>query len=312
MGQIWQNTGHSGHKVRFATSIRKMDPMANYRKQLIVRPGKQVDLTRINPHWHDKYESHKKALPEITKNLMAMDELQYLMYAENRHSLLIVLQGLDGAGKDGVIRHVLSAMNPQGCVVTGFKQPTPEELSHEFLWRVHPHSPSKGAVAIFNRSDYEDVLITRVHKNISAKECSNRYRLINDFEKLLFEENNTTILKFFLHISKEEQLSRFGKRLNDPARRWKISEGDYKEREYWYAYLKAYEHLLGHTSTQHAPWFIIPSDHKWFRNLAISQIITHTLDNLKMKLPLPVVDIGKIRRKYHREETSAKHGSDSQ
>jgi PPK2 family polyphosphate:nucleotide phosphotransferase len=228
-----------------------------------------------------------------------MDALEYLLYAEHRHSLLVILQGLDAAGKDGVIRHVLTGMNPQGCVVTGFKQPTSEELDHEFLWRVHAHCPGKGAVAIFNRSDYEDVLITKVHKNISERECLQRFRLINDFEKLLVNENKTTILKFFLHISKKEQLERFGERLNDPARRWKISEGDYKERDYWGRYMKAYEHLLSNTSTKHAPWYVIPSDHKWFRNLAVSQIITSSLEGLKMKLPQARVDIGEIRKKYH-------------
>ena len=280
--------------------------MPGYSKEFIVKPGEKIKLKNIRTDYHGSYKSHKKADPEISKHLIKMDELQYLMYAEHRHSLLVILQGLDGAGKDGVIRHVLAGMNSQGCVVTSFKQPTSEELDHEFLWRVHPHSPCKGSVAIFNRSDYEDVLIAKVHKNISDKECANRFQLINDFEKLLFKENKTTILKFFLHISKEEQLERFGDRLKDPARQWKISDNDYKEREYWNQYMKAYEDLLRNTSTQHAPWFVIPSDHKWFRNLAVSQIITTTLENLKMKPPEPTVDIDKIRKKYHSEKTEEK------
>jgi PPK2 family polyphosphate:nucleotide phosphotransferase len=273
--------------------------VTDYAKKFAVKQGAKVNLRNFSTHWHDQYESHKKAEPEIENHLVKMDSLQFSLYGENKQSLLIVLQGLDGAGKDGVIRHVLTGVNPQGCVVTGFKQPTPEESAHDFLWRVHPHAPKKGMIAIFNRSHYEDVLVTRVHKLISKEECFNRFKLINDFEKLIIEENKTTILKFFLHISKGEQLDRFAKRLNDPSRQWKISEGDYKEREYWSDYTKVYENLLQHTSHKHAPWFIIPSDHKWFRNLAISQIITDTLSDLKMKLPRPTVDISEIRRKYH-------------
>jgi PPK2 family polyphosphate:nucleotide phosphotransferase len=221
------------------------------------------------------------------------------MYAEGKHALLIVLQGLDGAGKDGVIRHVITGMNPQACTVTPFKQPTAEDLAHDFLWRVHPHVPAKGSVAIFNRSHYEDVLVVRVHRLVAEAEWSKRFDLINDFEKLLVVENNTAILKFFLHISREEQLERFKQRLDDPTRNWKISESDYKEREYWDDYTKAYEDVLNKTSTRHAPWYIIPSNHKWFRNLAISQIIAQTLNELKMKPPTTTVDLNDIRRKYH-------------
>jgi PPK2 family polyphosphate:nucleotide phosphotransferase len=162
-----------------------------------------------------------------------MEQLQYLMYAERKHSLLIVLQGLDAAGKDGVVRHVLTGMNPAGCTSVNFKQPTAEELAHDFLWRVNPHLPGKGLVAIFNRSHYEDVLVVRVHELVPEQVWSKRYDEINEFEKLIAIQNNTTILKFFLHISKQEQLARFAKRLDDPARQWKISESDYKEREYW-------------------------------------------------------------------------------
>lgn len=198
-----------------------------------------------------------------------------------------------------MIRHVFKGINPQGCKVTSFKQPTATESNHDFLWRIHPEAPRRGAIAIFNRSQYEDVLITRAHKIISKKECLRRYNLINDFEKLLVEESKTTVLKFFLYISKKEQLDRFRKRLEDPTRQWKISEGDYKEREYWNRYIEAYEEILRNTSTSHAPWFIIPSDHKWFRNLAISQIIAKTLENMKMSLPSPTADISMIRRKYH-------------
>ena len=282
--------------------------MAHYKKHFIVEPEGKFKLTDIDPGDHGKHESHKSSQPELQKYLQSLDQLQYLMYSENKHSLLIVLQGLDTAGKDGVIRHVLAGMNPQGCTVTGFKQPTVQESAHDFLWRVHPHVPRKGPVAIFNRSHYEDVLVTRVHKLVTKDMWSRRYAFINEFERLLAEENNTTIVKFFLHISKEEQLARFEQRLDDPARNWKISESDYTEREYWDDYRDAYEDLLQETSTKHAPWFVIPSDHKWFRNLAISQILTETLESLGMKQPLPTVDIKDIAKRYHRAVKKQKEG----
>src|SRR5437773_4445990 len=255
--------------------------MANYRKKLVVNPGTKIRLKDFDPGYHGKHESHKSALPEIQENLQKMEELQYRMYAENKHSLLIVLQGLDAAGKDGVVRHVLTGLNPSGCVSTNFKQPTKEELAHDFLWRVHPHVPAKGSVAIFNRSHYEDVLVARVHCLVPEKVWSKRYDQINDFERLITTENNTAILKFFLHISKEEQLAWFKKRLDDPGRQWKISESDYKERDYWNDYTEAFEDVLTRTSTECAPWFIIPSNHKWFRDLSISQIITRTMEEMK-------------------------------
>jgi PPK2 family polyphosphate:nucleotide phosphotransferase len=213
-----------------------------------------------------------------------------------------VLQGLDAAGKDGVVRHVLTGMNPSGCVSVNFKQSTKEELAHDFLWRVHPHVSAKGSVAIFNRSHYEDVLVARVHGLVPEKVWSKRYDQINDFERLVTTENNTTVLKFFLHISKDEQLARFKKRLDDPARQWKISDSDYKEREYWGDYVKAFEDVLSKTSTEQAPWFIIPSNHKWFRDLAISQIIVRQMEDMAMQLPKPTVNLTQIRREYHQAE----------
>jgi PPK2 family polyphosphate:nucleotide phosphotransferase len=273
--------------------------MPDYHKKLIVKPESKIRLKHFDPGYRGKHESHKSALSEIQENLVKMDQLQYCMYAENKHSLLIVLQGLDAAGKDGVVRHVLTGMNPEGCVCSNFKQPTKEELAHDFLWRVHPHVPAKGTVAIFNRSHYEDVLVARVHQLVPEKLWSKRYDEINDFERLIVTENDTTILKFFLHISKEEQLARFKKRLDDPDRQWKISDSDYKEREYWGDYVKAFEDVLNRTSTDHAPWFIIPSNHKWFRDLAISQIIVRQMKNLDMQLPKPTVNLAEIRREYH-------------
>src|SRR5207237_10274010 len=273
--------------------------MSNYLKKLIVKPDSKIRLKHFDPDYHGKHESHESALPEIKNNLKKMEAVQYLMYAENKHSLLIVLQGLDAAGKDGVVRHVLTGMNPSGCISVNFKQPTPKELAHDFLWRVHPHVPSKGSVVIFNRSHYEDVLVARVHGLVPERVWSKRYDEINDFERLITTENNTTILKFFLHISKEEQLARFEKRLDDPNRQWKISESDYKEREYWDDYTKAFEDVLTKTSTDHALWFIIPSNHKWFRDLAISQIIVRHMKDMDMDFPEPTVNLAQIRREYH-------------
>src|SRR5438552_1413147 len=273
--------------------------MSNYLKKLIVKPDSKIRLKHFDPDYHGKHESHESALAEIQKNVREMEKLQYLMYAENKHSLLIVLQGLDAAGKDGVVRHVLTGMNPSGCVSVNFKEPTAEDLAHDFLWRVHPHAPSKGSVAIFNRSHYEDVLVVRVHGLAPEKVWSKRYDQINDFEELIATENNATILKFFLHISKDEQLARFKKRLDDPARQWKISESDYKERDYWDDYLKTFEDVLTKTSTEQAPWFIIPSNHKWFRDLAISQIIVRQMDDMNMQLPKSTVNLAEVRREYH-------------
>jgi PPK2 family polyphosphate:nucleotide phosphotransferase len=273
--------------------------MSNFAKKFIAEPGSKLKLRHIDPSDHGKHESHEAALAEIQEQLRKMDQLQYLMYAEKKHALLIVLQAMDAGGKDGVVRHVITGMNAAGCRVVGFKQPTPQDLNHDFLWRIHPNVPGKGEVVIFNRSHYEDVLVVRVHQLAPEKVWSKRYDLINDFERLLATENDTTILKFFLYISKDEQLSRFKRRLDDPARQWKISEADYKERENWDDYISAFEDVLHKTSTDYAPWFVIPSNHKWFRDLAVSQIIAHTLENLHMKLPKPTVDIADIRRKYH-------------
>jgi PPK2 family polyphosphate:nucleotide phosphotransferase len=208
------------------------------------------------------------------------------------------LQALDAGGKDGTVNHVFGALNPQGATVIGFKQPTTLELSHDFLWRVHPHAPGGGEVAIFDRSHYEDVLVTRVHKLIDKATWTTRYERIREFETGL-TDNGTTILKFFLHISKEEQLARFAERLQDPERNWKISDSDYTERVLWDDYIAAFEDAISATSTHNAPWYVIPSNHKWFRNLAVSQIMADTMEALGMVFPEPSVDLAEIRRKYH-------------
>ncbi len=270
----------------------------NYAEKFRVQPGSQVDLGNIDAGFKDRHESHEHALPEIEQYGRRLSELQYLLYAENRRSLLICLQGRDAAGKDGTIRHVLSVMNPQGCTVSGFKAPSVEEAEHDFLWRYHLHTPRRGEVAIFNRSHYEDVLVVRVHDLVPEAVWSQRYGQINDFERML-AANGTHILKFYLHIDPHEQLERFRQRLEDPTRHWKISDADYAERPYWDAYTAAFEDALGLCSTDHAPWFIIPANHKWFRNLAISRIVVETLESLDMQFPPPQVDIEEIRRKYH-------------
>lgn len=282
----------------------------NYGKKFIVEPKSKVRLGKIDPGYSGKHESQEAAREETAKGVERMDLLQYLLYADASQSLLIVLQGLDAAGKDGVIRHLFSGMNPQGTRVFGFKQPTQEELAHDFLWRVHRHSPAKGEVIIYNRSHYEDVLAVRVHKLVPRAVWSRRYELINDFEKIL-SENRTRILKFFLHISPEEQLERFRQRLDDPARQWKISDSDYAEREFWPKYIEAYEEAIERTSTERAPWYVIPANHKWFRNLAISQIIADAMDDMSLKLPRPRVDLAAIRHKYHAAERAADGGKKS-
>jgi PPK2 family polyphosphate:nucleotide phosphotransferase len=270
----------------------------NYRKQFHLAPGKSVRLKDHDPQFTNPDESKKSALPKVVKFQQRMDQLQFQLYAEQKRSLLICLQAPDAGGKDGVVRHVLASMNPQGCRVVSFKQPTPVELDHDFLWRIESQVPRRGEVVIFNRSQYEDVLIVCVHDLVPKKVWAKRYAEINEFEQRLIA-SGTHILKFFLHISKAEQLRRFKKRLDDPARQWKISEADYTEREYWSSYNAAYEDALAKCNTADAPWFIIPSDYKWFRNLAISQIIVETMEKLGIKVPKPTVNLADIRRKYH-------------
>lgn len=274
------------------------------RTKLIVPPGTRVTLKDVDAGFHGDYASSEHAKEDLAKNVARVAELQQKLYGEKKHALLVVLQGIDAAGKDGTCWHVMAAMNPQGTFVKGFKQPTEEERLHDFLWRVHPHAPGLGQVGVFNRSHYEDVLVVRVHDLVPKEVWSKRYDLINDFEKML-TDSGVTILKFFLYITPEEQLERFRQRLDDPARQWKISEADYKERALWDKYIAAYEDMLEKCSTKHAPWYVIPSNHKWFRNLAVSHIIEKTLDDMKLTLPAPTVDLDAIRRAYHAAKAAA-------
>src|ERR1700691_2219731 len=227
-------------------------------------------------------KSHaEKALPGHVEKLAALHDL---LYAEHKRALLIVLQGMDAAGKDGTIKHVMSGVNPQGCAVTSFKQPSARELDHDFLWRIHAAVPEKGNIGIFNRSHYEDVLIVRVHNLVPREVWKARYSEINAFEKIL-TENNVCILKFFLHMSSAEQEKRFKERLSDPRKNWKASAADFTERKFWDHYQTAYQDAISKCSTDEAPWFIIPSDHKWFRNFAVGEVIIRTLESFKMQYP---------------------------
>jgi PPK2 family polyphosphate:nucleotide phosphotransferase len=270
----------------------------DYYKKFLVDADEKVKLKDIDPGYTDGKVSEEDAQIELAADRKKLWDLQELLYANRQRGVLICLQGMDGAGKDGTISHVLGGMNPQGCRVAAFKQPSAEEASHDFLWRIHQRVPSKGEVVVFNRSQYEDVLVARVHKLVPKDVWKSRYDQINEFEAGLVK-NSTSVLKFCLHISKEEQLKRFKARLDDPTKQWKISDADYKERPYWDDYVDAYEDALSRCSTPDAPWFIIPSNKKWFRNLAIARIIVEHMESLKLKRPKPSVDLELIRSEYH-------------
>jgi PPK2 family polyphosphate:nucleotide phosphotransferase len=266
---------------------------AKFSSELIATPGKKIKLHKWDPNDTLGWDKGHKMKASLAKSLEKLDALQYLLYAEHKIALLIVLQALDAGGKDGTVRHVMSGVNPQGCKVTSFKKPSAEELSHDFLWRIHKAVPPIGDIGIFNRSHYEDVLVARVHNLVPKDVWSRRYDQINRFEHML-HENNVRVLKFFLHISKDEQKERFQQRIDDKDRQWKISEADFVERKFWDDYTSAYEEALTKCSTPHAPWYVIPSNKKWFRNLAVSHVIVETLEAMHMKFPPPSVDVKKI------------------
>ena len=266
----------------------------NFTKELRVKPGHKVKLKHYDADDTLGWDKGKKTDEALDSALTRLDELQYLLYAEGKRALLVVLQGLDAAGKDGTIRHVMSRVNPQGCRVASFKQPTPLEAKHDFLWRVHRQVPPAGDIGIFNRSHYEDVLITRVHKLVPKEVWSKRYKQINHFEAEL-TASSVKILKFFLHISKDEQKKRFMERIDDPKKCWKLSESDFAERHFWDDYTEAYEDALMQCSTDDAPWFVIPANKKWFRNLAVSHVIVEALESMKLKFPEPTINVKKIK-----------------
>ena len=259
-----------------------------------VKPGKPVKLAEWDPADSSEFDGGKKKGKErLAEMIGQLEALQELLYAEGKHKLLVVLQGIDTAGKDGIIRHVFDGVNPQGVKVANFKVPTAEELSHDYLWRVHQHTPRKGEIVIFNRSHYEDVLVVRVHELVPPEVWGKRYDHINAFEKMLADEG-VTILKFFLYIDADEQKSRLQERLDDPSKHWKFSAGDLAERKRWDEYIAAYEDMLSRTSTDSAPWYVIPSNRKWYRNLAVSSVIIRTLEGLKMDYPPAEDDLSQI------------------
>ncbi len=254
-------------------------------KQYLIKPEEKVKLSKWDPSETRDFEGGKKdGLAEIAKLNAKLEALQELLFAEHKHKVLIVLQAMDTGGKDGTIRHVFEGVNPQGVRVASFKVPTEEELDHDYLWRVHKVTPRKGEMVIFNRSHYEDVLVVRVHKLVPPEVWKKRFDQINQFERLL-AENGTTILKFYLHIDLDEQKERLQARLDEPDKRWKFSLGDLDERKLWPAYMQAYEDVLSKTSTKYAPWYIIPANRKWYRDLVISSVLVDTLEGLKMKYP---------------------------
>ena len=262
--------------------------------KLTVKPHSLVKLADWDADYTANFKNKEETLELLEKNLEKLAKLQYLLYAENKHAILVVLQAMDAGGKDGTIRTVMGPMNPQSCKVTSFKGPSEEELAHDFLWRIHRYVPRKGEVRIFNRSHYEDVLIVRVHNLVPKSLWSARYEQINNFERMLVE-NDIHVIKFFLHISRKEQHKRLEERLNDPTKSWKADPADFKESKFWDEYTKAYDDALTHCSTKHAPWYVIPANKKWFRNLAISEIMVSELARLKMKFPEPRYDISKLR-----------------
>ena len=257
-------------------------------KQYRVTEGMKVHLAKWGPDDTGEYkktaqgrDKAKAITAELTGRLA---ELQERLYANGERSVLVVLQGMDTSGKDGTIKSVMSGVNPQGCKVASFKTPSNSERAHDFLWRVHYETPPKGYIGIFNRSHYEDVLITRVHGWVSEKVAKQRLNQIKAFEELLYE-NGTTILKFFLYISKEEQKERLEERIRDPEKRWKFNEGDLEERKLWKDYMRAFEDVLRATSTDHAPWYIVPANRKWYRNLVVAATIVEAMNELKLKRP---------------------------
>jgi len=259
----------------------------------VVKPGTKVSLKDYDPADSGPYQSADEVEALLKEQLDELAKLQNLLYAENRRALLVILQGMDTSGKDGTIRHVMAGLSPLGVPVKSFKAPNQEELAHDFLWRVHQAVPRHGEIGIFNRSHYEDVLIVRVHQLVPKKVWKARYQQINQFEKILVE-NGTIILKFCLHISKDEQKKRLEERLKDPTRYWKFSASDIKERHCWPAYRKAYEAALGKCSTPWAPWHVVPANHKWYRNLVVAETIVRTLRGLDLKFPEPVEDLSKV------------------
>lgn len=251
-----------------------------------------VKLSKYDPNDKGDYDKNK-AKDELQDLQQRLQQLQEMLYAQGKHALLIILQAMDAGGKDGTIKHVFHGVNPQGVRVTSFKAPTSKELAHDYLWRIHQHTPAKGYIGIFNRSHYEDVLVVRVNDLVPKAVWQKRYDQINEFEHLL-TENGTQILKFYLHISKDEQKERLQARLDDPSKHWKFSIGDLPVREQWDAYMEAYEAVLTRCNTPYAPWHIIPANRKWYRNLLVTRLIVEKLERMELAYPPPEAGLDKV------------------
>nr|WP_146516708.1 polyphosphate kinase 2 family protein [Rubripirellula amarantea] len=265
-----------------------------------IRPGDKLQLKSVDTRESGPFNGKDDAKEFTAEANQAIRDLQYRMFVEDKQSLLVVLQAPDAAGKDGLIRKVLGRMNPQGCRTYPFKVPTSEELSHDFLWRIHKCTPAKGMVSVFNRSHYEDVLVVRVEDIVPKKVWNQRFDIINHFEENL-SLAGTKILKFYLHISPEEQLARFGKRLENPDKHWKLNLGDYAARDKWNAYREAYEDAIEKCNSDAAPWFVIPADHKWYRDASVAGIVRQTLEKMNPQMPKVDVDLDEVRTLYERE-----------
>lgn len=263
-------------------------------KEYRIKLGTKLNLNKVNPDDTGAYQKNEegkaKAKAAKAEFIAQLRGLQERLYANATRALLIVLQGMDTSGKDSTIRNVMSGVNPQGCRVSTFKTPTPLELAHDFLWRVHREAPPKGHIGIFNRSHYEDVLITRVHRQISDRQAKLRLHQIQEFEALL-SESGTVVLKFFLHISKEEQRERLEERIRDPEKRWKFNVGDLEERKLWDEYMTAFEDVISATSTDHAPWYVVPANRKWYRDLVVADTVVAALEDMKLKRPPAPADV---------------------
>lgn len=266
-------------------------PVRGAKERYLVRPGEKLKLDKIDQHERELYagegkEDHEEAFDALRDELQMLQKIQY---AESKRRVLVVIQAMDTGGKDGCVKHVFSRVDPQGLNVQAFKKPSEEELRHDFLWRVHQHVPGNGHITVFNRSHYEDIVAVRVKKIFPEKVWKRRYQHILDFERMLAEEG-TVIVKLFLHISKEEQKSRLEARLLNPAKHWKFNPDDLTDRERWDDFMEAYEDVLEKTSTSHAPWYVIPADRKWYRNLCVARVMVDTLKGLDMKFPAPDYD----------------------
>jgi PPK2 family polyphosphate:nucleotide phosphotransferase len=268
-------------------------PMLPNYPQYRVEPGESISLADIDPNTSEHFTKKKEIAAELEKHRQRISNLQERLYAENQRSLLIVLQAMDTGGKDGTIKHVFSGVNPQGCQVWSFKKPSDEEASHDFLWRYHHRAPQLGMITIFNRSHYEDVLIVRVKNLVSEDIWYKRYHTINEFEQML-TLGNVTVIKFFLHISKDEQKRRLESRLENPDKRWKFSSNDIQERRLWDEYQQAFEAAINNCSTAYAPWYVVPANKKWYRNLVIARTLADTLEAMNPQYPSAPKGLEKI------------------